>query len=250
MHDDTLAQDLALLRTRKIFLGHQSVGADLVNGLAEIDSLVGNGKLHIVSLRDGDPPAGPYFAHSFVGTNGAPVEKCDAFAHFILTSLGDSVDAAMMKFCYADIRHDRDVRAMLSYYVRTMDDLKKLYPRVTFVHVTVPATERSAWFKRLVRSVLGQDDVWDLGATNRFEFNALLREQYEGDPFFDLAAVESTRPDGTVESFEYRGRPAVSLVSAYTYDGGHLTKAGRRVAARAMVRDLAAALRQREASGK
>jgi lysophospholipase L1-like esterase len=57
----------------------------------------------------------------------------------------------------------------------------------------------------------------------------LLRKNYEGkEPVFDLARIESTRPDGTRETFTQDGKTYYALVPAYTKDGGHLNKLGRK----------------------
>ena len=55
------------------------------------------------------------------------------------------------------------------------------------------------------------------------------------DPF-DLALVESTRPDGTREFFYRKGVSYSALTPAYSDDGGHLNNEGRRhVAERLLV---------------
>jgi len=42
------------------------------------------------------------------------------------------------------------------------------------------------------------------------------------EPLFDLAAIESTAPDGTRASFMKDGKTYYQMVSDYTHDGGHL----------------------------
>ncbi len=69
--------------------------------------------------------------------------------------------------------------------------------------------------------------------------------EYVGQPIFDLARHESTRPDGTRETFAVGGRVAYALAPVYTDDGGHLNGVGRRVMASHMVRFAAAALESR-----
>jgi lysophospholipase L1-like esterase len=74
----------------------------------------------------------------------------------------------------------------------------------------------------------------------REEFNALMRQAYQGrEPLFDLAAVESTAPDGAGAVVEWSGRSIPVLAEAYSEDGGHLNEAGRLRAARELVRVLA-----------
>ena len=63
----------------------------------------------------------------------------------------------------------------------------------------------------------------------RERFNELMRTTYaDREPVFDLAAVESTRPDGSREVLDVGGSRAYALVSAYASDGSHLNEAGRR----------------------
>jgi lysophospholipase L1-like esterase len=63
----------------------------------------------------------------------------------------------------------------------------------------------------------------------RNKFNAMLRHEYaEREPFFDLAKLESTFPDGSQSTFTKDGSIYSSLVPDYTNDGGHLNEKGRR----------------------
>lgn len=243
MSDQRLEEDLRLVRGKRIYFGHQSVGADIVDGLKDLSSASNGNGWNIVAFPDSPIVPGPFLAHSFVGKNGDPEGKCDAFSAHVEKLLADSVDIAILKFCYADIRHDRDIDRMFDYYRQTMDTLKQKFPHVTFVHVTVPATSRSSWWKRFGRSLLGKDDEWDMGSVRRFEFNRKLTEYYGQEPIFDLAEVESTNPDGTKEEFAYRGKRALELVGDYTYDGGHLNEMGRRRVARALIHTLADIIR-------
>ena len=55
-------------------------------------------------------------------------------------------------------------------------------------------------------------------------------------PLFDLAAIESTAPDGTRASFVRDGKTYYQMVSDYTHDGGHLNELGqKRVAEQLLV---------------
>ena len=62
----------------------------------------------------------------------------------------------------------------------------------------------------------------------RARFNELLVETYSGvDPIFDIARIESSRPDGT-RFHEMRGDTKVyATLPEYTDDGGHLNERGR-----------------------
>jgi hypothetical protein len=246
MIDDRLRTDISFLAVKRIFFGHQSVGFDIVNGVKDLAAMAEVPGMRIVEADDSARGDGPFFAHSFVGENGAPDAKCDDFVSTVSDVLGDSLDLAMMKFCYADIRSDRDVEAMFEHYQSTMERLIAEHPSVTFVHITVPVTMRSAWWKRLARSVLGKEDPWDISSTKQYEFNQMMRAAFGGRPMFDLAQIGSTSPDGARAEFEYRGKPANELIAAYTYDGGHLNEYGRKVVARAFIHTLADILRSRQ----
>jgi hypothetical protein len=67
-----------------------------------------------------------------------------------------------------------------------------------------------------------------------------MRREYGGrEPLFDLAAVESTRPDGSRETLSLGGKTAFALHPGYTNDGSHLNEVGRRRAAEALLTLLA-----------
>lgn len=86
--------------------------------------------------------------------------------------------------------------------------------------------------------------IWgDVSNLKRSAYNEKLRAAYAGEPIFDLAAAESTRPDGSREIFRYQGQEGYALFPAYTTDGGHLSPLGKRVAARALIRVLAEAVK-------
>jgi lysophospholipase L1-like esterase len=93
--------------------------------------------------------------------------------------------------------------------------------------------------------MLGRPNHGKLTNIARHRFNDWLRQGWTISPLFDLAASEATRPDGSRETFTYRGATAENLVAAYTDDGGHLNADGRRAVAAAFLRTLAAALRSR-----
>jgi hypothetical protein len=243
--DESLRADLEAVASARIFFGHQSVGHDIMAGVADLDSAAGVRALSIVTVGREPLQGGGVFAHRPIGENGDPAGKCEDFARVLDRYAADTIDIAILKFCYADIRHTRNIEEMFDSYKRSMDSLRSRYPSVTFVHVTVPVTMRSDWWKRVGRMAMGKDDEWDMGSTNRYLFNQRMLATYGNEPFFDLAAVESTRPDGTRDSFTYRGKQGLALLPEYTYDGGHLNERGRRVVAREFIRVIAGVVRSR-----
>ncbi len=67
----------------------------------------------------------------------------------------------------------------------------------------------------------------------RERLNALIRREYAGGHLFDLAAVESTAPDGSRAAGTYEGQRYYRLYDGYASDSGHLNGEGARVAAAA-----------------
>jgi hypothetical protein len=243
MNDGEIAHDLKEIGGMRIYFGHQSVGENILDGIRDLQSGRPDERLNLVNLRDHPVPSGPYFAESIVGKNGKPDTKCDAFGKHVAELAADSLDIALMKFCYVDFKKDTDVPAVLAIYRSMVDSLRKKAPHVTFVHVTVPLTVRTAGWKKILKRVLGREEASDIENAKRNEFNEMLRLQYGSEPVFDLAAVESTYPDGAREYFSVNGKPVYTLISGFTDDGSHLNKAGRDIAARELVHLLAASRR-------
>ena len=94
--------------------------------------------------------------------------------------------------------------------------------------MTTRQTGIKAWIKKLIgKPVGGYDDN-----IKRNQFNELLKKEYDGkEPVFDLAKMESIRPDGKRETFTKDGKTHYSLVPDYTSDGSHLNETGRKKAA-------------------
>ena len=241
MDNESLRRDLQLLQGKRIYFGHQSVGFDIMKGVRELAAAAPELSPVFVSADTVALPAGGWFADSRIGRNNYPGEKCSAFRETVSRLNRDSLDIAIMKFCYADIGPRTDPAEVFEAYARTVDSLKKAFPGTVFVHATIPYTVRTASWKLLAKKVLGREDRSLAGNLQRTRFNALIARKYGGDPLFDIARVESTYPDGRRESFTLGGETAFSLIGDYTYDGGHLNETGRRLAARELLRVLAAA---------
>lgn len=205
----------------RVYFGHQSVGWNILDGIATLYGSVGIPAPKVVDGLAGLPASGPGFAQQEVGSNGDPQSKFDDFAR-ALTS-GSEVDVAAMKLCYVDITADSRPRAVFAAYRRTVTRIRAQRPGTTLVHVTAPLTV---------------DDP----AANlmRQRYNALLRKAY-GSQVFDLARVESTRPNGSRVAGRHHGRRYFALFRGYTSDGGHLNARGSKRAAVAFVRALARA---------
>ncbi len=231
--DEAVRRDLEAVAKRRVFFGHQSVGANVLDGLRRVATQEGV-PLRIAQVEDASTIPEGTLGHAFVAYNTRPDLKLENFARGLGPGGAADPDVALVKLCYVDIGPDTDAAALFARYRTALAALREKHPRTTFVHVTVPlaAVQRGpkAWVKRLLgRPVYGTADN-----ARRAEYNALLRAAYaRQEPIFDLAALESTRPDGSAETFDLDGRQVPALVPEYTDDGGHLNgPAAERVARR------------------
>jgi hypothetical protein len=239
--DVELRKELQSLAQRAILFGHQSVGMNLMDGLRRLAARAGV-PLRIEDVGKTAAVTPGALSHVFIAENGDPVLKLQSFQKAISATAPGSVDVALMKFCYIDFSRDTDARALFAKYQEAAAGFRKAQPGATLVHVTVPLTTVPGGFKVWVKRMLGRPQWGPPENARREEFNALLRGAYQGkEPIFDLALVESTRPDGTRETVPFEGKTVPALVPAYSDDGGHLNETGQDLAARAMISTLARA---------
>jgi hypothetical protein len=238
--DVALRRELEIVSQRHIYFGHQSVGWNIVDGIQRLAAKEGIA-ISLVEVS-GAHSAGPAaFSHGPVAENGKPLLKLDSFARAIDAGPSGGVEIAFVKFCYVDFTAGTDARALFPRYQEVMAALKARHPTTTFVHVTAPLTTLESGAKGFAKRLLRRARWGGVENARREEYNALMREAYRGrEPLFDLAAVESTHPDGTRETVKWNGRDIPVLVGAYTYDDGHLNEEGARRAARALIAVLAA----------
>lgn len=222
---------------RRVLFAHQSVGANLLEGLGEL--LAESGTRWVVATAEA-APAGAALIDATPGSNGDPRSKMEAFAALVRASRPPP-QLALMKLCFLDVTDQTDVDAVFSHYERTLEQLQRELPQVVFGHVTVPLSVRPETGKARLYRLVGRR-VWeDASNARRAEYNARLRERFAAAPLFDLAVVESTRPDGSREQHEVRGSLVPALSPLYASDSvGHLNAHGGRVAAAAFVRFVAA----------
>lgn len=232
---DRLSSQLRRVGERRIYFGHQSVGANVLDGLRDLAREAGVSLLIKEETRD-DSLEGPAILEAAIGRNTDPTSKIDAFAKSLDTGAAGRSEIAFFKFCYVDFDSRSDVDAIFQQYVRMHEKAKASHPGVSLVHVTVPLTVTQGGVKGYVKNVLGRVPNGELENVVRHRFNELLRARYGGkEPIFDLARIESTYDDGRTESFERDGSTYPKLVSAYTDDGEHLNVRGRRRVARELV---------------
>ena len=194
--------------------------------------------------RAGRYPAGQdggFVDHAFIGENEKPLLKIQDFDAKMRSGIGQQVDVAMMKLCYVDITSDTDVGALFATYRETIAALERDFPKVTFVHVTVPLMTEQGLLSKLKSRLTGSSRYGPAENAARERLNALIRREYAGGHLFDLAAVESTAPDGSRAIGTYQGQQYYRLYDGYASDSGHLNGEGARVAATAWLKAIAQA---------
>lgn len=244
--DPQLRAELETAARRTVLFGHQSVGSDVLDGLRDLTAQEGV-PLRILEVQSAQGLAPGTCAHVLVAENGDPLRKLRSFER----ALGEGpapVDVALVKFCFVDLLAGGDPRGLFERYQAELRALSARHPRTTFLRATVPLTSIPTGPKAFVKRLLGRDRNREDNA-RREEFNDLVRAAWQGpEPLFDLARLESTRPDGGLETCEVGGRQVPVLVPAYTHDGGHLNELGRRRVARELVRLIAGAPRREVAA--
>jgi len=226
------------LVAKRIYFGHQSVGGNIMQGVSDL--VRAEPKLALRVLESAPADSGGALVHGDVGRNGEPVLKTDDFARNLESGLAGTVQVAFHKYCYADIVDTTDVEGVFRHYRETMARLKSEFPSVVFVHVTSPLVRVQSGPRATLKKLMGQAPGRYASNIQREIFNELMRREYGGrEPLYDLAAVESTRPDGSRETISHAGRTAYALYPGYTDDGSHLNAAGRRRAAEALLVVLA-----------
>jgi len=229
---------LEKVRSLRAYFGHQSVGKNILDGLQNLAAENATYKLNIVETDAPEKISGPFFAHFRVGANMTPESKIESFRDHI-TKSGKGVDVAFFKFCYIDVGADTDGETLFQKYQKMMADLRKQYPEITFVHVTIPVKAIDGGVKGIVKKVLGKS-TGEEANINRTRYNDLLRKEYLGkEPIFDLAAVESTSPEGSRVQGQKNGARYEALYAPYSDDGEHLNRDGSRRAAMALLQTLA-----------
>jgi hypothetical protein len=246
----TTANLTAVARTR-VFFGHQSVGMNVLNAVPGVYADHGVSAPPIEQGRTQPGANGGFIAHKFIGENGERLLKLEDFDRTIRGGMGRQVDVALMKFCWGDIWSDTDVDALFARYRDTMAALERDFPNVTFIHVTVPLTTEPGTthvfteLKTRLKTLLGGRDLFDQRANvARERLNALIRGEYAGRHLFDLAAIESTKPDGTRVAGRYDNQGYFALYDGYASDIGHLNAVGAKIAATAFLEAIAQASRK------
>jgi len=102
--DEAVKKDLAALRGAHVFFGHHSVGANILEGLAELSKETG------IPVSIDEAP---------VGENTKPLAKFEDFAKRGEANPSDGTQVMAMKLCYVDFRPDTELWGVPRGFVRT-----------------------------------------------------------------------------------------------------------------------------------
>lgn len=176
--------------------------------------------------------------HECIGTNREPLTKIAAFRDVLNANHRLDIDVALLKFCYVDIATQAEAESLWTHYEAAIEQLSTDQPGVQLVHCTVPLRSLPEGPYAWLRSALGHRHPAIAGNRARDWFNRQLRASFGGHELFDLAAVQSRRPDGRPCELIDGGTRVPSLARQWTYDGGHLNERGRTIAAAAFLEFL------------
>lgn len=237
--DAVTADQWAVLRTRLVFFGHQSVGDDLMAGVEEVLRDMPDIGLRAVATEDPSLMRGSGLFHARIGQNGAPTTKLEAFESIVSDSDVALTGTAILKFCYVDLVPGVDPEALFAEYRETVEALRAAHPGLTIIHVTAPLMTDAGWLRHRYAGLRGLTSPRE-GNLVRARYNELLLATYDGrEPVFDLARHEATDAAERLHTVRIDGRAVPVLVDAWSSDGAHLNERGRRRIAEAFLVTLA-----------
>lgn len=224
------------LSQKNFYFGHQSVGFNIIDGIRDIEKENKKVSLTIKVLGESGPMGKGIFLHSEVGRNEDPESKLADFSAKLENGIANNTDYAFVKFCYVDFTKDSDVRPVFEQYKKTYEKLSSEFPNTKFIVVTTPLTARQTGLKvtakNIIKKIIGRPVRTYRDNIKRMEFNNMLLQEYSGKaPVFNLAAVESTYPDGKALVYKDEENQFPALIPEYTDDGGHLNEKGRKFVA-------------------
>jgi len=218
--------DLQVLSTQRIFLGHQSVGDNLLDGVRQLarDAQV---PLTVTEFDSAAQIDAPVLGHTHVAENTQPLKKLKSFEQ-AMGAQSAKLDLAMLKFCYIDFQAGTDVKQLFGEYQRTVDRIRTAHPKLKLLHITTPLTTVQSGWKVSLKKLVGKAPYGLLENLKREEYNQLLRQTYGPlGSVFDLARTEATQPDGRLWTQHWNGVDVPSLYPPYSDDGEHLNATGQ-----------------------
>src|SRR5690349_9807001 len=149
--------DLETLSQARIFFAHQSVGRNLLKGVAMLSEETGVA-LRVEEVGGGAPSPGPGLFHANVGENGHADSKISAFTSDVSAAGATPYDVALLKFCYSDIggdSQDKSPQKLFERYEQAVSGLKQQQPGLTVLQVTIPLRAQSPGRKAALKRMLG-----------------------------------------------------------------------------------------------
>jgi hypothetical protein len=219
---------------RTVYFAHQSVGSGIV---AAVKRLVVEHDLalRIVQTREPASVTGPAFVHFLAGQNRDFASKNAALLRLLESRTRAQRPIVLLKYCYMDINSAGEAAAMFAAYRDTVETIQFEHPDVVVVHMTVPLTTVESAFRSGARQLFGRPTRRE-AAIARHRYNELVRAEFSGtEPVFDLATIESAKPEGGVAGFTAGGVMIETLAPHNTHDGLHLTPQCERTAATALL---------------
>lgn len=229
--------DAAGVIGKRCFFGHQSVGANILEGVAHLKTLNPEiSSLQIKEALSADQIEGPGIYHTKVGTNRDVPSKLSHFEELLIArGIGERVDVALLKLCYVDISEESDAESIFQRYASSVERIRAHLPQLVIVHSTIPLTVNGPGVRRKLRNWLRGDQP----NINRFAYNQLLRSRFRNETVFDVALAECTHPNGSLVRYAYHSYEYETAFAAYISGAGHLNSAGARHVARAFLKTLA-----------
>lgn len=228
--------ELEVVAQKHIVFGHQSVGRNILEGVAQLAEQA-NMVIPVIEARQPSPNQ-QGITHFAVGQNEHPDTKLEDFLRAGSQGAFAGADIATVKFCYVDFSPDTNVQALAQQYIATLQTLQHDYPQTRFVAMTAPLTTVQTGPKAWLKNVLGQAPAGLEANAVRTQFNELLRLHFDEKHIFDVANYEAMAGD-TPQIYTYQKLAVQALDPALSEDGGHLNARGMRVVASAFLRFLA-----------
>lgn len=241
---DTRA-DLQVLSQARILFAHQSVGRDILDGVRELSQEHGIpigifevGASGIDSTKKG-------IFHLNAGENRKPATKCMAFESVLRLPGAESLQAALLKFCYVDLGEEagRDGDALFAMFIKSKAQIAEVHPQLKIVDATIPLKSDPLGWKTSLKRLFGRSTWNDEDNIARNAFNEKVVAHAQPGLLLDLAWRESVRPDGKRSGFSFQGKSIYTLHQGYTYDEGHLNDLGKKVMAQEFLKVMAAIVR-------
>jgi len=230
--NDTVSDEVIKnVQKRNIYFAHKSVGFNIIDGIKDITD-----KINIQSIVDNPQISESIFLHSQIGENYKPLLKLEDFSKRINSEVLNSIDTAFLKFCYVDVDETTDIDVLFGTYTETYAILEERNPKIMFIHMTIPLMSQQKGLKSFIKKLIGRKVNGYEDNVRRQEFNSKIRENYP--LIFDIAEIESTKPDGSRMIHSLNGIEYYSMYSGYTNDGGHLNETGRKKVAKELLEFL------------